>query len=216
MLTLVVITASLFFASITNALFFPDGSHNHPKFPSAGGSITIDLPSRIVRRQSSPSSTLEPIVSVPMSNVSAWAAQTNQLCIAGINVTAINNPAGVVPCYNVLSWDPNTGKFVSEVRLYQVVNMEQPAVMADTTGSSIMFEIPDATITSSPLIESVTALIGKRSLLRRQNSGVGQINIVSAFYLNCTTDTTDTYNPRKGKLTLASRQSKCLLRRQRR
>lgn len=175
----------------TNALFFPDGSHNHPVLPSAG-SITIDIPSRILRRQSSPSTTTQPIISVPMNNISEWATQTNQLCIAKVNVTAIDNPAGVIPCYNVISWDPNTGAFVAEVRLFQVTNMEQPAVMADTSGSKVLLEFPRATLTDTPVLESVSALVGKRSvsLVRRQASSPGQVNIVDAFILNGTADVT--------------------------
>ena len=176
------------FTVSSNALYFPDGSHNRPHFPGTGGSVTLDPPSRIVRRQTTPSSTLQPTLSVNMTD---WADQINQLCIDAINVTSITNPAAMVPCYNVLSYDPNTGIFLSEVRLFQIVSMEQTNIMSSVTSSGVLLEFPNAEITSSPGIQTITNLLGKRAarLLRRQASSA-QATLVDAFYMNGTADVT--------------------------
>jgi hypothetical protein len=187
-------TLAIFTVS-SNALYFPDGSHNRPVFPATGGSITLDPPSRIVRRQTTPSSTLQPTMSV---NITNWADQTNQLCINAINVTSITNPAGMVPCYNVLSYDPNTGVFLSEVRLFQIASMEQANIMSSVTGSGVLLEFPSAEITSSPGLQTITTLLGKRAarLLRRQtSSSATQAALVDAFYMNGTVAATPAYIP---------------------
>jgi hypothetical protein len=195
MLTPVVFLISLLFTITSNAVYFPPGSHNGvAHHPSTGGTITIDPPSRVVRRQTSPSSTLKPIISVTDTNVTDWASQTNQLCINAINVTSITNPAGVIPCYNVLSFDPNTGAFISEVRLLQVSSMVQPGVMANSSNTGILFEFPHAEITNTPELGSITNLFVKRAIGKRQAS-LGQINVVDAFYMNGTADITQRYWP---------------------
>ena len=192
MLTQVVVLLFTAFIFSTDALFFPDGSHNRPIFPATGASVTLDMPSRIVRRQTTPSSTLQPVMSVNMTD---WADETNELCTAAINVTSITNPAGMVPCYNVLSYDPNTGIFLSEVRLFQIASMEQSSVMSAVTGSGVLLEFPYAEITSSPGIQIVTNMLGKRAarLLRRQASSSSQPTLVDAFYMNGTANINQGY-----------------------
>jgi hypothetical protein len=113
--------------------------------------------------------------------------------MAAINESAIINPAGLVPCYNVLLFDPNTGMFISEVRLFQVVSLEQPALLEQVTGSGVLFEFPYAQITSSPDESSV---LGKRStrLVRRQTPQ-GQVNLVQTFYMNGTAEVDNKYYP---------------------
>jgi len=197
MLTQVVVllfTLSIFTVS-SNALYFLDGSHNRPVLPATGGSITLDPPSRIVRRQATPSSTLQPTISVSMTN---WANETNQLCIDAINVTSITNPAGMVPCYNVLSYDPNTGVFLSEVRLFQIASLEQANIMSSVIGSGLLLEFPHAEITSSPGTQAITTLLGKRAagLLRRQaGASATEATLVDAFYMNGTAAVTPEYIP---------------------
>ena len=109
-----------------------------------------------------------------------------------MNMTSITNPAGVIPCYNVLSFDPNTGNFLSEVRLFQVVSMEQQSVLAGVTGSGVLFEFPHAQITSSPGSDDIDALLESMNamLVKRQNANIGQVNIVDAFLMNGTADIT--------------------------
>jgi hypothetical protein len=193
MLTPVVFLISLLFAITSNALYFPHGSHNGlARRPSTGGTITVDPPSRVVRRQTSPSSTLKPIISVTNTNLTDWGSQTNQLCINAINMTSITNPAGVIPCYNVLSFNPNTGAFISEVRLLQVASLVQPGVMADSSNTGILFEFPHAGITNTPEAASIPNLFGKRTITKRQTS-LGQVNVVDAFYMNGTADITQQY-----------------------
>ena len=154
--------------------------------------MTLDSPTRIVRRQTTPSSTLQPVISV---NATGWDDQTNQLCTAAINVTSITNPAGMIPCYNVLSYDPNTGIFLSEVRLFQLVALEETSVMSGVTGSGILLEFPSAEITSSPGIQTISSMLGKRArgLVRRQASSPAQATLVDAFYMNGTADITRGY-----------------------
>jgi hypothetical protein len=197
MRTPAVSTVLLFLLSLfppqTHALFFPDGSHNHPVFPSSGSIIALEPPTKVVRRQTTPSSTLQPVISV--TNATGWADQTNQLCMNSLNLTSITNPAGVVPCYNVLSFDPNTGVFLSEVRIFQVVSMEQQTVLAGATGSGVLFEFPHAQITSSPGADNLVTVLESMNamLMKRQNSNLGQINIVDVFYMNGTADITQKY-----------------------
>ena len=196
MRTPAVLTAILFilhlFTLHTHAVFFPDGSHNHPVFPTSGSVVTLEPPTRIVRRQTTPSSTLKPIISV--TNTSDWADQTNQLCMNSLNLTSITNPAGVVPCYNVLSLDPNTGMLLAEVRIFQVGSMEQQSLLAGATGSGVLFEFPHAQITGSPggnldaTLEKMNAM-----LMKRQTSNIGQVNLVDVFYMNGTADITQKY-----------------------
>ena len=198
MRTPAVSTALLFIVHLftlhSHALFFPDGSHNHPVFPSSGSIIALEPPTKIVRRQTTPSSTLKPIISI--TNTTGWADQTNQLCMNSLNLTSITNPAGVVPCYNVLSFDPNTGVFLSEVRIFQIVSMEQQSVLAGATGSGVLFEFPHAQITSSPGAANLDATLEKMNamLMKRQNSNIGQVNIVDVFYMNGTADISQRYS----------------------
>ena len=169
-----------------------------PARRSTGGTITLDPPTRIVRRQVSPSSTLKPMISISDTNATDWANQTNQLCIDAINMTTVTNPAGVVPCYNVLSFDPNTGMFLSEVRLFQIVNMVQPSVMASATGSGVLLEFPHAQINGSPGQDSISSMLAKRGIKldKRQDTSMGQVIVVDAFYMNGTADITQGYRPR--------------------
>lgn len=208
MQVVILLFTTLIFSS--NALYFPDGSHNRPVFPATGGSVTLDLPSRIVRRQTTPSSTLQPIISVNMTD---WADETNQLCTAAINVTSITNPAGMVPCYNVLSYDPNTGNFLSEVRLFQIASLEQSSVMSTVNGSGVLLEFPDAEITNSPGIQTITSMLGKRAarLLRRQASSSSQPILVDAFYMNGTANINQQYEPDPLKFTNSSISEKELV-----
>jgi hypothetical protein len=192
MLTRVVLLLNiLLLALCTNATFFPDGSHNRPAFPSTGGIIALeDPPTRLVRRQASPSSTANPVIQI--TNTTDWSDQTNQLCMASFNITSITNPAGVIPCYNVLWFDPNTGMFLAEVRLFQVVNMMQSSILAKATGSGVLFEFPHASITSSPGQDDINTILDKMNamLVRRQTPEIGQVNIVDAFLMNGTADIT--------------------------
>lgn len=107
-------------------------------------------------------------------------------------MTAVQNPAGVVPCYNVLSWDPNTGEFLSEVRLFQVMKLEQPTVLDQATGSGVLFEFPYAAVSGGPSSEDLSSILRKRAigLSERQNSNIGQVNNTSAFFMNGTVDIT--------------------------
>jgi hypothetical protein len=115
--------------------------------------------------------------------------------MASFNVSAITNPAGVIPCYNVLWFDPNTGMFLAEVRLFQVVDIMQSAVLAKATGSGVLFEFPHASITSSPGSDDINAVLDKMNamLVRRQTTEIGQVNIVDAFLMNGTADITQKY-----------------------
>jgi hypothetical protein len=158
--------------------------------PSTGGTVTIDLPSRLVRRQTTPSSTLKPVITV--QNTTNWSEDTNKACIAGINMTSIINPAGVVPCYNVLSFDPNTGVFISEARLFQVVSLEQQGVLATATGSGVLFEFPHATIEGSPTMQQLQQILNKQNV-KRQTNDAGQINFVTSFLMNGTADISQRY-----------------------
>jgi hypothetical protein len=183
MLTRVVFLANLLFLAIPSFALFLRGS---PKFASIE-EITVPPPSRLVRRGSQRQAT-QPVISI--SNTSDWPEETNQLCMNAINISTINNPAGVVPCYNVLSWDPNTGNFMSEVRLFQVVNLEQKSVLDQATGSGVLFEFPFATVTGVPSDANVSSLLMRRAieLSKRQNQNIGPVNNTSAFYLNGTAD----------------------------
>lgn len=197
MLTRVVFLLNILLLSLhTHATFFPDGSHNRPIFPATGGIITLDekTPTRLIRRQASPSTTANPIVQI--SNTTDWSDQTNQLCMASFNVSAITNPAGVIPCYNVLWFDPNTGMFLAEVRLFQVVNMMQTSVLSKATGSGVLFEFPHASITSSPGSDDLSTVLNEMNamLVRRQTQEIGQVNIVDAFLMNGTADITQKYH----------------------
>lgn len=190
----------LLFTIASHALYFPPGSHNARHGHSTGGTVTINPPTKLVRRQTTPSSTLKPIISIPDINATDWATQTNQLCTAAINITSITNPAGVVPCYNVLSFDPNNGGFLCEVRLFQVVSMEQPQIMAGSFGSGVLFEFPHAEIAASPAAESISQMLTAGKIRKRQSS-LGQVNLVDAFYMNGTADITQQYiSPKDGKL----------------
>ena len=113
-----------------------------------------------------------------------------------LNLTSITNPAGVVPCYNVLSFDPNTGVFLSEVRIFQIVSMEQQSVLAGATGSGVLFEFPHAQITSSPGAANLDVTLEKMNamLIKRQNSNIGQVNVVDVFYMNGTADISQRYS----------------------
>lgn len=204
MLTPVVLSLLLLTARSTSALFFPDSSHTNGYHALDARSnldlltLTVDIPPKLLLKRSStsssPSSSLLPVISV--SNLTNWNETTNQLCIQAINTTEIDNPAGVVPCYNVLSFDPNTGIFLGEVRLFQVPSLVQDGVLAQTTGSGVLFEFPDATINSSP--DNITSFLGsaalqmrKRKLNRRQSgtsSTTGQTTLIDAFYMNGTAD----------------------------
>jgi hypothetical protein len=191
MLTLAVFyTVLLFFSVHTQALFFPAGSHNRgPSAPATGGTLTArDPPTKIIRRQTTPSSTLQPIIAV--QNTTDWGAQTNQLCEASVNTTFISNPAGVYTCYNVLSFDPNTGVFIAEVRMLQIVQMENQVMLGQVTGSNILFEFPDATVTNNAGSDSLK----RRNVLSKRQSAA-QINVASSFLLNGTADTTKKYLP---------------------
>ena len=210
MLTQVVFFVTFLFLSITpQALYFLPGSHNIDVSlaASTGGTITLDPPTRIVRRQVNPSSTLKPIISIPYANVAGWANQTNQLCMNAIDITTVTNPAGVVPCYNVLSFDPNTGMFLSEVRLFQIVSMMQSSVMASATGSGVLFEFPHAQINGSPGENSIANMFAKRGMKseKRQDPRMGKIIPVDAFYMNGTADITQGYRPRWMLIILGSR-----------
>jgi hypothetical protein len=113
---------------------------------------------------------------------SSWVDDTNTLCLNAINASAIINPAGVVPCYNVLMWNPNNGQFLSEVRLFQMQQLVDQSVMDRATGSSVLFEFPDATITGSPGDADIVNLLSTRDN--------GDVSIVDAFYMNGTVDLT--------------------------
>jgi hypothetical protein len=183
---------------LSAGLFFPDESHGNPVFDISNIATTVDLPSRMGPRQSTPSDTLQPVMSV---NLTDWADQTNELCIAAIDPSSILNPAGLVPCYNVLMFDPNTGNFISEVRLFHVAAVEQANVMSQTLGSSgVLFEFPHAEITDSPGLEAIANVLGKRQVRRqvklfeRQNVTAG-ITLSQSFYLNGTADITQSYFP---------------------
>lgn len=200
MLTQVVLFSTIFFLSITaQALYFPPGSRNNDAHGAAsiGGTVTLDLPTRILRRQVNPSSTLKPIISISDTNATNWANQTNQLCMNAINITTVTNPAGVVPCYNVLSFDPNNGMFLSEVRLFQIVNMVQPSVMAGATGSGVLFEFPHAQINGSPGEDAIASMFAKRGIKldKRQDPSMGRVVVVDSFYMNGTADITQGYRP---------------------
>jgi hypothetical protein len=189
MMTLAVFFTFLLLSIHAQAVYFPVGSHNRgPVVPATGGTITMDPPTRIVRRQTTASSTLQPVIAV--QNTTDWSSQTNQRCQAAVNTSTITNPAGVYPCYNVISYDPNTGIFLAEVRMLQVVNMMQSSVLSSVTGSSMLFEFPDATVTNNIGTDSFVSTLGKREikLVRRQTSTQGQVNIVDSFLLNGTTD----------------------------
>jgi hypothetical protein len=189
MLAQVVFVISVLLSITSHALSLSLGSHNEARRASP-----VDPPTKLVRRQTKPSSTRKPIISVSDTNATRWAAQTNQLCMAAINITSITNPAGVVPCYNVLSFDPNTGFFLSEVRLFQIVNMEKPAIMAGASGSGLLFEFPHAEIHAGPGPETKSNRLGKRAITERQSS-MGQVNVVDAFYMNGTADISQPYQP---------------------
>ena len=198
MLTQVVLfTALILFTVTSQALYFPAGSHNHGTHgaASAGGTITLDPPTRIVRRQENLSSTLKPVIAISDTDVANWGIQTNQLCMGAINMNSVTNPAGVVPCYNVLSFDPNTGIFLSEVRLFQIVSMVQSSVMASAMGSGVLFEFPHAEIHGSPDGQRLPRALAKRDLKlgRRQDPSMGQVNVVDAFYMNGTAEITKGY-----------------------
>jgi len=186
MITLVVFLQLLLFSAHSTALFFPQGSHNRgPPRLATAGTITLDPPTRLIRRQTPAASTLQPVVAV--TNTTNWASQTNQLCQANVNTSTISNPAGVYPCYNVLSFNPNNGNFVAEVRMMQIVNMENQTSMASVTGSSILFEFPDATVTNMGGTDDLAGAMGTvGKLVRRQSTQ--QINIVSSFLLNGTAE----------------------------
>lgn len=208
--TLLLLTFLLFVIP-SSALYFPEGSHNRGGLrPLTGGTITIDTPSRLVRRQTTPTSTLKPVMSV--QNTTDWSADTNRACVANINITSIINPAGVVPCYNVISFDPNNGVFISEVRLFQVVSMEQQSVMSTASGSGVLLEFPHATIQSSPTMEQLLQFLNNRKI-RRQSTDTNQINFVQSFLMNGTADVTQKYTChfRKISLLLASIQNNFLL-----
>ena len=198
MLTRVVLFTALFlFSGTSQAVYLLPGSYNHGAHGavSTGGTITLDPPTRIVRRQVNPSSTHKPIISISSTNATNWANETNQLCMNAINMASITNPAGVVPCYNVLSFDPNTGMFLSEVRLFQIVSMVQSSVMASAMGSGVLFEFPHAEIHGSPDGQRLPSALAKRDLKlgRRQDPSMGQVNVVDAFYMNGTAEITKGY-----------------------
>jgi hypothetical protein len=117
--------------------------------------------------------------------------------MASFNVSAITNPAGVIPCYNVLWFDSNTGMFLAEVRLFQVVNIMQSSVLAKATGSGVLFEFPHASISSSPGSDDINTVLDQMNtmLVRRQTTEIGQVNIVDAFLMNGTADITQKYHP---------------------
>lgn len=87
--------------------------------------------------------------------------------------------------------------FLAEVRLFQVVNIMQSAVLAKATGSGVLFEFPHASITSSPGSDDINAVLDKMNamLVRRQTTEIGQVNIVDAFLMNGTADITQKYHP---------------------
>jgi len=68
-------------------------------------------------------------------------------------------------------------------------------VLAGATGSGVLFEFPHAQITSSPGGENLDATLEKMNamLIKRQNSNLGQVNIVDVFYMNGTADITQRY-----------------------
>jgi hypothetical protein len=135
-----------------------------------------------------------------VQNTTDWSDETNSDCVAAMNITSIINPAGVIPCYNVLSFDPNNGMFISEVRLFQVVSMEQQDIMNSASGSGVLFEFPHATIQSSPSMQELLQFLEKQSLAKRQTSGTGQVNFVSSFLMNGTADVTQKYSRGKSRL----------------
>jgi len=175
----------------SSALYFPADSHNNPHFPSTVAVVDSDIPpTRIVKRQVEASTTTTPIMSISTMNPAAWTSDTNTACLNAINASAIINPAGVVPCYNVLMYNPTNGEFLSEVRLFQVNNMVQASVVAGSTGSNVLFEFPHATINGSPGETDIQNLLTKRGVVLERASNIGDVTIVDAFYMNGTADIT--------------------------
>jgi len=68
--------------------------------------------------------------------------------------------------------------------------MVQGSVMAGSTGSSVLFEFPHATINGSPGETDIQNLLTKRDVILERASGIGDVTIVDAFYMNGTADTT--------------------------
>jgi hypothetical protein len=164
------------------ALFFPEGSHNHPSWSSG-----FESPTRIVRK-STPSTSAQPIMSD--LNSTDWSNQTNEECLAALNTSTIINPAGIAPCYNVLFFDPNSGNFISEVRLFQVISMEQPTLLSKVSSTGLLFEFPHAEITDSPGLNNITGLLSGGTMGRKRTN---QINLVDTFYMNGTADISGKY-----------------------
>jgi len=87
-------------------------------------------------------------------------------------------------------YNPNSGEFLSEVRLFQVNKLVQASVMAGSTGSSLLFEFPHATINGSPGETDIQNLLTKRGAVLERANDNGDVTIVDAFYMNGTADTT--------------------------
>jgi hypothetical protein len=103
--------------------------------------------------------------------------------------------------------------FISEVRLFQVVDLVQQAVVSGATGSGVLFEFPHATIQNGPSMEQFMLSLTKR---QNTNDGGGGINLITSFLMNGTADISQKYDFPPRVLTLVSRRSNYFLRLQRR
>ena len=88
-----------------------------------------------------------------------WKGQTNKACLSALSALrgVSSNPAGVAVCYNIRTFDSDTGSFKADLRLYQV---EPPA--GEWTRLESASEALDVAYSSAQVVNS-------KNLRKREN-----------------------------------------------